>query len=352
MKLKNYLQITSASNRHNIVVFAMTLIAAFYSISPVLAADETPAESKADTLDVAAFTTWITELKSEAATKGIGGTLLDQVFTDVTPLPRVIELDRNQPEFSLTFAEYLDRVAPQSRVDKGRRLLRENQELLKQVQDKFNVQPRVIVALWGIETDFGRIQGGFNVIEALVTLAYDGRRSAYFRTELLAALRILHEGHISPDKCKGSWAGAMGQCQFMPTSFVRHAIDFSGDGRRDIWQTEADVFASAANYLSSSGWNGAFIWGRKIALPSEFDASLVGLKTRKPISQWQALGVRKITGADLPAGVDISASLVQPDEESGVYLVYDNFEAVMKWNRSTYFATAVGILSDRIGGRY
>jgi peptidoglycan lytic transglycosylase B len=311
-------------------------------------AENTESDSGAAPFDQADFAAWITELKSEAVASGIDARLLSKIFADTEPLPRVIELDRNQPEFSLTFAEYLDRVAPESRVEKGRRLLGENRELLKKVQAKYNVQPWVIVALWGIESDFGRIQGGFSVIDALVTLAYDGRRSAYFRTELLAALQILDEGHIAPADCMGSWAGAMGQCQFMPTSFVRNAVDFNEDGRRDIWQTNADVFASAAKYLSTSGWDGTYIWGRQVSLPDNFDKELVGLKIDKKLLQWQALGVRKADGADLPVQVDISGSLVQPDAESPVYLVYGNFEAVMKWNRSTYFATAVGILSDRI----
>jgi len=298
------------------------------------------------------FTIWLTELRLEASNKGISPATLEIALAGAELLPRVIELDRNQPEFTLTFEEYLRRVVPDSRIQTGKRLLLENRDLLGQVSSRFGVPPRVIVALWGVETDFGRIQGGYSIIDALSTLAFDGRRSDYFRGELLNALKILDEGHIDAAGFKGSWAGAMGQCQFMPSSFIHHAIDFNNDGRRDIWGTRADVFASAANYLAKSGWNGANIWGRPVKLPDDFAEALTGLKIQKPISAWQTLGVRKISGADLPRSPDLISSVIAPDGLPGpAYLVYDNYEAILKWNRSIYFATAVGILSDRIGGR-
>ena len=296
------------------------------------------------------FQKWLTNLRVEASGKGISQTVLDEALTGIQPIPRIIELDRRQPEFTLTFEQYLDRVVPQSRIKKGRMKYRENRNLLKEIGDNFGVQPRFIVALWGIETDFGRVTGGFKVIPALATLAYDGRRSSYFRGELLSALQILNEGHIAPKDMFGSWAGAMGQSQFMPSSFLTYAVDYNGDGRRDIWTTPADVFASAANYLAKSGWRADQTWGRRVNLPSDFKIALAKLNVRKLIGDWQALGVRRLDGSDLPLR-QLSASIVLPEKGtmSRAYLVYSNYRTTLRWNRSTYFALAVGLLSDGIG---
>ena len=296
------------------------------------------------------FENWLKKVRVEAEGKGISGPVLDEALTGIRPIPRVIELDRRQPEFTLTFKQYRDRVVPKSRIKKGRTKFRENRKLLEEIGQKIGVQPRFIVALWGIETDFGRFTGGFKVISALATLAHDGRRSSYFRGELLNALQILDEGHIAPKEMMGSWAGAMGQSQFMPSSFLAYAVDYDGDGRRDIWTTRADVFASAANYLAKSGWRVDQTWGRQVKLPSDFNATLADLKVRKPISGWQALGVRRSDGSDLPAR-QLFASIVLPKKGQiwPAYLVYNNYRTILRWNRSTYFALAVGLLSDGIG---
>ncbi len=297
------------------------------------------------------FQDWLSELRQEAHARGISSATLDAALQDIEPITRVIELDRDQPEFKLTFDEYLDRVVPPSRVETGRRLLAEHQELLGQIHDHFGVPPRYLVALWGVESDFGRLQGGFPVVPALATLAFDGRRGSYFRGELLTALEILDEGHVKVGDFMGSWAGAMGQCQFMPSSFARHAIDFDGDGRQDIWNSKADVFASAANYLAQSGWQERYIWGRRVRLPEGFDVEATGLEVKRPLSQWQALGVRRADGQDLPREPDLQAAVVLPDGPEGpAFVVYRNFEVLMTWNRSIYFATAVGILADRLIG--
>ncbi len=298
------------------------------------------------------FAGWLEALRAEALGQGISAATLDAALAGVEPIPRVIELDRSQPETTLTFEQYMDRVVPNSRVEKGRARLRENAAALEAVRAAFGVQPRFIVALWGIETNFGQYTGGFSVIASLATLAHDGRRSAYFRAELLDALRILEQGHITPAAMMGSWAGAMGQSQFMPSSFVRFAIDFDGDGKRDIWATKADVFGSAANYLAKSGWRGDQTWGRKVSLPDNFDVSLADLKISKPLAGWQALGVRRANGQNLPIVAGMMGSIVFPGGEGGpAFLVYDNFKTTLKWNRSTYFAMAVGHLADRIAGR-
>jgi membrane-bound lytic murein transglycosylase B len=296
------------------------------------------------------FAGWLQELRKDALRDGVSAHTLETALTGLSPVPRVIELDRAQPEFTLTFQEYLQRVVPDSRVEVGRRMLRENRRLLEGVGAKYGVQPRFIVALWGIESDYGRLTGRFPVIGALVTLAYDGRRAAYFRRELLDALHILDEDAIPVERMTGSWAGAMGQVQFMPSSFRRYAVDQDGDGRRDLWATKADVFASAANYLKHLGWRSNQTWGRQVRLPKGFDRGLIGHDRVRPLDVWRALGVRRADGGALPRA-DLPTSIVQPGGAGGAaYAVYDNYRALLKWNRSDYFATAAGILSDRISG--
>ena len=302
------------------------------------------------TQDNTGFTGWLAEFEEDALDEGISKKTFHQAFQDVAPIPRVIELDRNQPESQLTLDQYLDLMISDGRVIRGREKLRKNRALLETISTRYGVQPRFIVTLWGIESDFGRLTGNFPVIGALATLAYDGRRSSFFRRELLKALHILEEGHITVGQMKGSWAGAMGQMQFMPSTFRRFAVDFNENGRVDIWVEQADIFASAANYLAVSGWKGDQIWGREVRLPLEFNRATIGLKTRKPISHWQASGVRRPNGENLPS-VDLRASIIQPDGVNGkAFMVYDNYRVLLKWNRSHNFAVAVGLLSDRIGG--
>lgn len=295
------------------------------------------------------FQTWLGDLRKEAASKGISEQTLNDALGSVKPIPRVIELDRKQPEFTLTYREYMKRVVSSVRIKKARARYDSQKELLAKVSKKYGVQPRFIVALWGIETDFGRITGGFDVIPALATLAHDGRRSAFFRGQLMNALTIIDQGHISASNMKGSWAGAMGQVQFMPSSFLNFAVDFDGDGRKNLWSSPEDIFGSAANYLARSGWNGNQTWGREVKLPSAFDTSLIAYKKiRHPLVYWQSLGVRKLNDSNLPKA-DISASLVRPNSEKDpTFLIYGNYRAILKWNRSHYFALAVGHLADAI----
>jgi len=213
------------------------------------------------------------------------------------------------------------------------------------------VQPGYLVAFWGLESNFGRHTGGFSVIGALATLAYDARRGAFFRAQLLDALRILDQGHIGVAEMAGSWAGAMGQLQFIPSTFVNYAVDFDGDGRRNIWTDLPDVFASAANYLSSIGWRGDEKWGREVRLPADFDWELASLKLRKPLEEWRRLGIRRADGGALPIA-DISGAIVAPGGHKGpAFLVYGNFNKILNWNRSLLYAIAVGHLADRIAGR-
>ncbi len=298
------------------------------------------------------FAVWLENLRVEARSAGVSQKTLDEAMAEIEePLPRVIELDRKQPEFTQSLEDYVAARVSEKRIANGRRMMSRYPTWLGRVEQKYGVQRRFIVALWGIETNYGEHTGSFPVIQSLVTLAYDDRRGAYFRKELLDALRILDAGHIPLKRMKGSWAGAMGQCQFMPSSFRRYAADADGDGRIDIWNSVPDVLASAANYLARVGWKKDQTWGRAVTLPAKFDFSLVGLETRLPLSRWQSLGVRRSNGSALPRR-DLDASLIMPDGPGGpAYLVYDNFRVLLDWNRSNAFAIAVGTLSDRIAAQ-
>lgn len=311
----------------------------------------------------AEFKDYLVNLKEEAIAKGYEKSLIDSAFATATYKEKVVSADKNQPEVKETLETYLPKRVPQWKIDRARKLYAENKDILEQVAKEFGVQARFIVALWGLESNFGTIQGGHNVISSLVTLAFDGRREALYKRQLWAALDILKSGHITLDKFKGSWAGAMGQTQFMPTSFNAYAIDYNNDGRKDIWTTKEDAFASIANYLKQEGWNDSLTWGRQVMLPDNFDNKYIlvrGTKTRKQwleywndsersLDEWQALGVRRADGTALP-NVDVRAALVMPDDINGrMFLAYDNYKVLMHWNRSYYFATSVGYLSDRIG---
>ncbi len=295
------------------------------------------------------FAQWMVAFRTEAAAAGISQRTLEKALADIKmPLTEVVDLDRRQPEFTQTVQEYISARVSDHRIKEGRRMKRRYPTWLGRVEDRYGVQRRFILALWGIETNYGTHTGNFPVIEALVSMAYDGRRSKYFRRELLEALRIVDAGHIPLKRMKGSWAGAMGQCQFMPSIFARYAIDADGDQRRDIWTSVPDVLASTANYLSKAGWKDDQTWGRPVKLPKGFDTSLAGLQKRLPLSKWQALGVRRINGRALPRR-NLDASLILPDGPDGqAYLVYDNFRVLRTWNKSNAFALAVGLLSDQV----
>lgn len=297
------------------------------------------------------FQVWLNDFRSEAAGAGISQATLNSALNGVQPIPRVIELDRKQPEGTFTFAQYQNRVINQARIDQGRRLYKQHRELLDRVSAQYGVPAPYIVALWGIETSYGNNTGGFGVVPALATLAHDGRRSAFFRRELINALKIIDEGHISAASMKGSWAGAMGQNQFMPSSFHAFAVDGNGDGRRDIWGSLPDVFASTANYLHKSGWKEDERWGRRVKIPAGFSSGFAGLESSRNLSEWSSLGVTLPNGDAIPVVDGMKASLVTPDGITGpAFLVYDNYRVIMKWNKSTYFATSVGLLADQIAG--
>ena len=297
------------------------------------------------------FPVWLDEFKIRAEKSGISKKTIDETLNQAKVIPRVIELDRNQPEFRLTLNQYLQNVVSDKRKKKGISKIRENWLLLDEISKKYNVQTRFIVALWGIETDFGRISGGFPVIDSLVTLAFDGRRGEYFSKELINALKIIDQGHISYEEMIGSWAGAMGQTQFMPSSFLSYAQDYNNDGKKDIWKSKEDALASAANYLSKLKWDNNETWGREVKVSDEFilpDDELT-LRNKKSIIEWNKLGVRRIDGTDLPKkNIDGYLIKINDNNKTRYFLVYKNFKKILKWNTSNYFAIAVGILSDSI----
>jgi membrane-bound lytic murein transglycosylase B len=297
------------------------------------------------------FYTFLYAVRREAAAQGVRLSTVDHALGSAQYLPHVIELDRHQPEQVLTFEQYLAKVVSPQRQENARRELLDNGALLASVRQRFGVDPRIIVALWGLESDFGQITGNYMVVSSLATLGFDGRRGSYFRGELIAALRILDEGDIGVADMFGSWAGAMGQCQFMPSTFLRYAVDFDGAGRRDIWHDRADVLGSIGNFLASLGWHDGESWGREVLLPPAFDTSRTGLDVIRSTAEWNQLGVRGRDGHPLAQAAG-DAALVLPDGNDGpALLVYDNFRTLMRWNKSTYFAAAAGYLADSMLGK-
>ena len=306
------------------------------------------------TLHASDFEQWLEKLRVEANERGISDKIFDKALSNAKPIKRVIELDRSQPEFTMTFDEYLNKIVSKARAKKAAQKLAKHDKILTEISKKYGVQKRFIVTFWGVETNFGQYLGSFNVPHALATLAHDGRRSDYFRKELLNALQILQEGHITPSNMKGSWAGAMGQSQFMPSSFLSYAVDYDGDGKRDIWGTEHDVFASTAYYLKKAGWNDQLTWGRRVLLPQNFSLAgksalkLADDKSQNKLQVWTAAGVLAEDGGPLPEA-NLSARLVMPSGAQGpVFLVYSNFDSILDWNRSNFYALAIGHLSDML----
>ena len=292
------------------------------------------------------FSDFVTGISNEAEKKGISLKLIKDFKTKVAFIPRVIELDRSQPEFKLTLDQYLARVVTSSRIKKANSKYKKNKKILKVISKHYGVQARFLVSLWGIETDFGRLTGGFPVVSALSTLAFEGRRHEYFKKELFNALKIINDGHITLSKMTGSWAGAMGQCQFMPSSFINYANDWDKDGSKNIWTSKPDVFASAANYLNKVGWSDKITWGRKVYI-GQFNKELKENKYYL-LNKWSSSGILNDNKTKLP-NVKIKARLIIPNDYGNYgYLVYSNFDSLLNWNRSNYFAIAVGKLSDSI----
>lgn len=294
------------------------------------------------------FDEWLVELRDEARREGISDKTLDAALNELSIVEKVVELDRRQPEFTQTFWSYLDTRMTHWRIQRGKKMLKKHAKLLAKVEAQYGVPARYLVAFWGMETNYGNYLGKFSTISSLATLAYDPRRGTFFRKQLIAALHIIDQGHVSSADMIGSWAGASGHLQFMPTTFLKYASDGDNDKRIDLWGNLADVFASGGHYLNRIGWRYGELWGREVLLPADFDWQLATLKNRRPVSYWRALGVTKADGR-LLAEDETQGAIVLPQGAKGpAFLVYDNFDVIMDWNRSIKYAIAVGHLADRL----
>jgi membrane-bound lytic murein transglycosylase B len=296
------------------------------------------------------FESWLANFRIEARAAGISAATVDRSLTRLRILPDVLKADGSQPEFVRPVWSYLDGALNDARINKGREQLNVQRALLGGVSRDYGVPPETIVAIWAMESNFGGNIGSYNVVEALATLAWHGRRAAFAREQLLAALRIIDQGDAAPDRLIGSWAGAMGQTQFMPTTFAGHAVDRDGDGRRDLWTSLPDVFASTAGYLRDVGWRAGEPWGAEVVLPAGFDYEQAELTVRKPVAEWRRLGVAQAAGTRaLPDQAD--ASILLPAGYRGAaFLVLNNFRSILRYNNSSSYGLAVAYLSDRIAG--
>lgn len=298
----------------------------------------------------AGFDTWVAGFRGRAQAAGIAAPTLDAAFRSAGFLPDVIDRDRNQTEFSRSLQDYLAIAASDERVSKGRAAVQRHASALAAIEARYRVEAHVITAIWGLESFYGERRGSVPVVSALATLAYDGRRGAFFETQLIAALRILQAGDVSPAGMTGSWAGAMGHTQFIPTSYLAYAVDFTGDGKRDIWSDDpTDALASTAAYLAKSGWTRGQPWGVEVAVPAGFNTGQTGRGTTRSAADWAAAGVRAIGG-----GVPLDhgpASILLPAGASGpAFMVYHNFTVITRYNNAENYVIGVGHLSDRIRG--
>ena len=297
------------------------------------------------------FQHWIENLKVEMLEKGISQKTIDAVYENVyyRPNRQVIKSDRQQLEFVLTSSDYINRVVSKTRVEKGQKLYKELRPILKPIEDKYGVPSNYIIAFWGMETNFGSNFGGFNVMEALTTLSYDNRRPKFFKGELYQALKIIDTWDIDYRQMQGSWAGAMGHFQFMPSTFNAYAVDADNNGTIDIWKSFEDAAASAANYLSTIGWKKDEVWGMPISLPWNFDFSMAGRNKKKSIKEWKKIGIRTTSNKSLPLDNKLKGAIIVPEGKKGhAYLVLNNFYKIMNWNRSENYALGIGTLADYI----
>jgi len=302
------------------------------------------------------FDVWLADVRAEALTRGIRPEVLDAAFADVQPVGQILDRDRTQAEFALDLTSYLKRRLTRRALQTAQQMHTEYRDLLTAVGKKYGVQPRIITAVWGLESNFGRFAGVRPTIPTLVTLAYDPRRGPMFRSELFSALEILNRGDIELENLKGSWAGALGQPQFMPSSYLQYALDFDGDGRKDIWTSLPDVFASVANFLQQHGWTKGARWGREVKIPSALNDAALAIPRReagcratrlmtdpRTIKQWSTFGLRTVTGAPLPRS-ELNASLVLAGTRS--FLLYDNYDALLGYNCAHSYTLSVALLSD------
>ncbi|MBM3610934.1 MAG: lytic murein transglycosylase [Alphaproteobacteria bacterium] len=295
------------------------------------------------------FKTWLEKVKKKARAKGISFTTLKKAFHKIhAPLDRIIALDQNQPELKKSFDAYYDKSIPPL-IPKGKKHLKKHKKILDRIEKKYGIPKAIIVALWGRETNYGSFVGKTPTIHTLATLAYDGRREELFTNELFHALHILEEKHIHPDSLKGSWAGAIGQCQFMPSSFRNHAVDETGKGKKDIWNTLEDVFGSTANFLKKEGWNSKEPCLYEVVIPKDYKGPRDDIKIKKTLHEWKQIGIKRLHNKAYPKE-DLGASLLCPEKSQRCFLVFENIHAILKWNRSLNFALSIGLLAHNING--
>ncbi|MGI4810482.1 MAG: lytic murein transglycosylase [Janthinobacterium lividum] len=306
-----------------------------------------PLVSKAARAQDQDFDRFVEGVMAEARRAGIRDATLQAAFAGVGPNNRVIELDRNQPEFKLTWPEYRAKVLPDSRLQLARQNYGRERTLLADVQRRFSVDPTIVMGIWGVESNFGSNKGSYRLVEALSTLAWEGRRASYFRKELMNSLKILDNGDVGPAKLTGGWAGAMGQPQFMPSSYLTYAVDFDGDGRRDIWDSKPDVFGSIANYMARSGWRNGEPSAQPVRVPASINPATATRDNRRSLATWMEMGVRRDDGSAF-GRTDVQGALIMPNgiAPGQGFMVYPNFNAIRRYNPSDFYALAVGLLGD------
>lgn len=298
----------------------------------------------------AGFEGWIASFRARALALGIAPRVFDRAMAGAEYLPDVLEKDRNQSEFTKTIWDYLDSAVSDNRVKNGRAALKKHRKLLDRIEATYGVDKEVVVAVWGLESAYGEVRGDIRIVDALATLAYDSRRAGFFEQQLIAALQILQSGDTSPDRMKGSWAGAMGHTQFIPTSYLAYAVDFTGDGKRDIWGDDpADALASTAAYLARFGWTKNLPWGVEVTLPAGFDYSLSGERTKKSVADWTAMGVRAADGGRIPE-YGATSVLLPAGARGAAFLITRNFQVIERYNTADAYVIGVGHLADRIAG--
>ncbi len=306
------------------------------------------AHSESDENSEISFEAWLADLRDEALREGISAETVRLALTDLEVVERVVALDRRQPEFTQTFWSYFDARITDWRIQRGKRMLKKHAKLLAEIEKQYGVPARYLVAFWGMETNYGNYLGKHSTIASLATLAYDPRRSTFFRKQLINALRIIDQGHVKTEDMVGSWAGAMGHLQFMPSTFLQYAADGDNDKRIDLWESLPDVFASGGHYLKSIGWRYGELWGREVRLPSDFDWQQATLKNRQTVDYWRSRGVTKADGRSLAKDKTLGSIILPQGAAGPAFLVYENFDVIMDWNRSIKYAIAVGHLADRL----
>lgn len=320
--------------RHLLASLSSAAALAAYGVRPAQAQD---------------YSEFLANVRAQALAQGFSSSIVSRALALTSrPNEKVLKLDRHQPEFTLTWAQYRDRVLPESRFQKGRAAYGEQKALMSPITSRFGCDDRGVMGIWGLESGFGAHTGTFSIIDALATLGFDGRRSTYFRGELLKALQILNDGDIAPEAMLGSYAGAMGQAQFMPSAYLRFAADGDGDGKRNIWTSDADVFASIANYLGRSGWHRNEPWGQEISLTKPIAQTEVGRTKTHTLGEWMEMGVRRTDGGRF-SRTDVKGAIVRPDGEgTQAFMTYHNFNVIRRYNPSDYYALGVGLLGTGI----